>query len=83
MSCFSWFFTVKIPNSHTDPSHTQSDAACFDATEQEGFLVGLLGNETVAAISVDKYGTSSVVSNLVPDIIAQTHGTPGINQAGI
>jgi ribosomal protein S18 acetylase RimI-like enzyme len=34
------------------------DAACFHAADTEGFLVGLLGNEPVAAISVVKYGTS-------------------------
>lgn len=34
------------------------DAACFYAADQEGFLVGLLGNKAVAAISVVKYGFS-------------------------
>jgi GNAT superfamily N-acetyltransferase len=39
-----------------NPGH--HDAACFYAADQEGFLVGLLGNKAVAAISVVKYGFS-------------------------
>jgi GNAT superfamily N-acetyltransferase len=35
-----------------------NDAGCFYAADREGFLVGLLGNEPVAAISVVRYGTS-------------------------
>lgn len=35
------------------------DAGCFYRTDPEGFLVGLLGNEPVAAISVVRYGSSS------------------------
>jgi hypothetical protein len=34
------------------------DAGCFHAADPKGFLVGLLGNEPVAAISVVKYGRS-------------------------
>jgi hypothetical protein len=66
-----------------DPSHTLSDAACFYAADQEGFLVGLLCNEAVAAISVVKYGALSVFSNFLPDLIAQIKCKPGCNQAGI
>lgn len=32
------------------------DAACFHAADPDGFLIGLLGDEPVAAISVVKYG---------------------------
>ena len=34
------------------------DANCFYAADPEGFLVGLLGDEPVATISVVKYGSS-------------------------
>jgi hypothetical protein len=34
------------------------DAGCFYAADHEGFLVGLLGSEPVAAISVVRYGSS-------------------------
>ena len=34
------------------------DANCFYATDPNGFLIGLLGDEPVATISVVKYGTS-------------------------
>lgn len=35
------------------------DAECFYRTDPEGFLIGLLGTEPVAAISVVRYGSSS------------------------
>ncbi|MBV5326886.1 MAG: GNAT family N-acetyltransferase [Chlorobium sp.] len=34
------------------------DADCFHAADPEGFLIGLLGNEPVATISVVRYGTA-------------------------
>jgi len=40
------------------------DAECFYRTDPEGFLVGLLGTEPVAAISVVRYGSSSAFLGL-------------------
>lgn len=34
------------------------DAACFSAADPNGFLVGLMGDEPIATISVVRYGTS-------------------------
>ena len=34
------------------------DAACFYKADPEGFLIGMLGDEPVACISVVKYGTT-------------------------
>ncbi|NTW51634.1 MAG: GNAT family N-acetyltransferase [Chlorobiaceae bacterium] len=36
----------------------KEDAECFYRADPEGFLVGMLGNEPVAAISVVRYGTA-------------------------
>src|SRR6188472_1428900 len=34
------------------------DAQCFRAADPDGFLVGLLGDEPIATISVVRYGTA-------------------------